>query len=163
MRVYRASRKPRERFDPLDSTASVARDGWRFNDRQTELIYAAAVEALAIMEVVARPGWETVDALTVAAIDVPDDSIVGLADLGLVLPTNWNQCPAARNAQGIGREFLAQAAERRSHGLRVCGLRVPSVISSTDCNVLLDPRLKADYSVAAWSGIPFDWLRGTAT
>ena len=163
MRVYRASRKPREWFDPLDSSASVARDGWRFNDRQTELIYAAEVEALAILEIVARPGWETVDELTVAAIEVPDDSIVGLRDLALVLPTNWNQRPVARNAQRIGREFLEKAAARRSRGLRVCGLRVPSVISSSDCNVLLDPRLKGDYSVATWSRIPFDWLRGTAT
>ena len=55
MHVYRASRKARPLFDPLDSSASVGRDGWRFNDRRTEILYSAEVEALAILEVVARP------------------------------------------------------------------------------------------------------------
>ena len=163
MRVYRASRKPRNLFDPFDSTASIARDGWRFNDRRTEILYVAEVEALAILEVVARPGWESVGELSVAAIDIPDDAIVALADVDLVLPTNWNQRPVARNAQRIGGEFLAKVDEQRARGRLVCGVRVPSVISSTDHNVLLDPRQKPRYSVAAWSRIPFDWLRATQT
>ena len=163
MLVYRASRKPRRLFDPLDSSASIARDGWRFNDRRTEILYAAEVEALAILEVVARPGWETVDEITVAAIDVPNDAIVGLADLGIVLPANWNQRPAARNAQRIGGEFLTSTDELAKVGRIVLGVLVPSVISSSDHNVLLDPRRKSAYSVAEWSRIPFDWLRQTAT
>jgi hypothetical protein len=44
---------------PLDSSASVARDGWRYNDNRTEILYAAGVEALATLEVVARPGKPT--------------------------------------------------------------------------------------------------------
>jgi RES domain-containing protein len=163
MRVYRSSRKPRHLFDPLDSSSSVARDGWRFNDSRTEILYAAEVEALAILEVVARPGWETVEELTVAAIEVPDSAVVGLSDLGLLLPSNWNQRPAARNSQRIASEFLAKADDQAKGGRIVCGVRVPSVISSTDHNVLLDPRRKSEYSIAAWSRIPFDWLRETAT
>ena len=163
MRVYRASRKRRNLFDPFDSAASIARDGWRFNDRRTEILYAAEVEALAILEVVARPGWESVGELTIAAIDVPDDAVVDLGDVNLVLPTNWNQRPVARNAQQIGGEFLAKVDEQRARGRLVCGVRVPSVISSTDHNVLLDPRQKSQSSVAAWSRIPFDWLRATGT
>lgn len=161
--MYRASRKPRHLFDPLDSSASIARDGWRFNDRRTEILYAAEVEALAILEVVARPGWETVEELTVAAIEVPDGTIVALADLYILLPTNWNQRPAARNSQSIGSEFLARADEHARGGRTVVGVRVPSVISSSDHNVLLDPRRKAEYSVAGWSRIPFDWLQATPT
>jgi RES domain-containing protein len=163
MRVFRASRKPRGLFDPLDSAASVARDGWRFNDRGTELLYAAEVEALAILEVVVRPGWDTVQELLVASIDVPDGAILDLGDLDLVLPRNWDQRPAARNAQRMGREFLAKVDERRRTGKLVCGVRVPSVISSTDHNVLLDPRQKSSYAVGSWARIPFDWLRSTAT
>lgn len=163
MRVYRASRRPRAAFDPLDSSASVARDGWRFNDKRSEVLYAAEVQALSILEVVARPGWSTVAELTIAAIEVPDGSIVDLSDLGIVLPSNWNARPAAPNAQSIAGEFLAAADREAAAGRRVCGMRVPSVISTTDHNVLLDPRQKTAFSIAAWSRIPFNWLVGTAT
>lgn len=163
MLVYRASRRPKALFDPLDSKASVARSGWRFNDNRTEILYAASVEALATLEVVARPGWSAVTELTIASIEVPDDSIVDLRDLGIVLPTNWGMRPAAPNAQAIGADFLAAVDEAAASGRKVCGMRVPSVISTTDANVLLDPRQKADYAVAAWARIPFDWLTRTAT
>ena len=56
MRVFRASRRPRAAFDPLDSSASVARDGWRFNDKRSEILYTAEVQALSILEIAARPG-----------------------------------------------------------------------------------------------------------
>jgi len=163
VRVYRASRKPRARFDPLDSSASVARDGWRYNDNRTEILYASEVEALAILEIVARPGWETVVELNVAAIEVPDGSIVDLSDLAIALPSNWNQRPAARNAQRMGAEFLTAVDREQATGRTLCGLRVPSVISKTDYNVLLDPRQKAAYRIADWSRIPFDWLITTST
>lgn len=163
MRVYRTSRRPRADFDPLDSGASVARDGWRFNDNRTEILYASEVQALSILEAVVRPGWETVAELSVAAIEIPDRSIVDLGDLGLTLPTNWNQRPAARNAQRIGAEFLVAADAEQANGRRVCGVRVPSVVSATDYNVLLDPRQKAAYNVAEWYRIPFDWLLASST
>jgi RES domain-containing protein len=163
MLVYRASRRPRAAFDPLDSSASVARDGWRFNSKRSEVLYTAAVEALAILEVVARPGWSTVTELTVATIEVPDASVVDLSDLGIVLPSNWNVRPAAANAQNIGAEFLAAVDAAAASRRRICGVRVPTVISTSDHNVLLDPRQKASFSVVAWSRIPFNWLVGTAT
>jgi RES domain-containing protein len=163
VRVYRATRKPRALFDPLDSSASVSRDGWRYNDNRTEILYAAEVEALAILEVVGRPGWETVAELTIAAVEVPDGSIVKLSDVAITLPSNWNQRPAARNAQRIGAEFLAAVDRAATQGRIVCGLRVPSVISTSDHNVLLDPRQKSAYRIGEWSRIPFDWLISTAT
>lgn len=163
MRVYRASRRPRAAFDPLDSSASVARDGWRFNDKRSEILYTAEVQALSILEVVARPGWDRVKELSVAGIEVPDASVFDLSDLGIVLPSNWNIRPAAPNAQSIGAEFLAAVDREAAAGRRVCGVRVPSVISTTDHNVLLDPRQKSNFSVASWSRIPFNWLVDTAT
>ena len=156
MLVYRASRRHRAAFDPLDSSASVARDGWRFNDKRSEILYTAEVQSLSILEVAARPGWDTVTELTIAAIEVPDGTVFDLSDLGIVRP-------AAPNAQSIGGEFLAAVDREAAAGRRVCGVRVPSVISTTDHNVLLDPRQKASFSVASWSRIPFNWLAGTAT
>lgn len=163
VRVYRASRKLRGQFDPLDSRASVMRDGWRYNDNRTEILYTAEVEALSILEVVARPGWETVVELNIAAIEVPDGSVVNLSDLAITLPSNWNQRPAARNAQRIGAEFLTAVDRAQTEGRTVCGLRIPSVISTTDHNVLLDPRQKSAYRIADWSRIPFDWLISSST
>lgn len=163
MLVYRASRRTRAAFDPLDSSASVARDGWRFNDKRSEILYTAEVQSLSILEVAARPGWDTVTGLTIAAIEVLDGTVLDLSDLGIVLPSNWNVRPAAPNAQGIGGEFLAAVERAAAAGRQVCGVRVPSVIGTTDYNVLLDPRQKTNFSVASWSRIPFNWLVGTAT
>ena len=163
MLVYRASRRTRAAFDPLDSSASVARDGWRFNDKRSEILYTAEVQSLSILEVAARPGWDTVTELTIAAIEVLDGTVLDLSDLGIVLPSNWNVRPAAPNAQGIGGEFLAAVERAAAAGRQVCGVRVPSVIGTTDYNVLLDPRQKTNFSVASWSQIPFNWLVGTAT
>jgi hypothetical protein len=50
-----------------------------------------------------------------------------------------------------------------TEGRQICGVRVPSVISTMDCNVLLDPRQQDQYNVSAWVRIPFNWLVGTAT
>jgi RES domain-containing protein len=163
MLVYRASRKPRSTFDPLDASASVARDGWRFNDKRSSILYAAEVQSLAILEVVSRPGWSSLEELTIAAIEVPEGSVVNLEDLGLLLPTNWNIRPAGPNAQSIGGEFLKAVDQAAAAGSQRCGIRVPSVISTTDCNVLLDPRQREQYRIAEWARIPFNWLVGTAT
>ena len=141
----------------------MARDGWRFNDSKTEILYAATVEALALLEVVVRPGWESVREITVASIEVPDGSVADLADVGITLPTNWNARPVARDSQSIGAEFVRAIDAGLSGTKAICGLRVPSVISATDLNVLLDPRQKASYRVTNWSRIPFETLRSTAT
>jgi RES domain-containing protein len=116
MLVYRASRKPRSAFDPLDASASVARDGWRFNDKRNAILYAAEVQSLSILEVVSRPDWANLAEITVAAIAVPEGSVVSLEELGLLLPTNWNVRPAGPNAQSIGREFLNAVDQTATEG-----------------------------------------------
>jgi len=101
--------------------------------------------------------------LTIAAIHVPEGSIVSLEDLDLLLPTNWNVRPAGPNAQRIGGEFLKAVDQATKEGRHICGVKVPSVISTTDCNVLLDPRQSEIYKVVNWARIPFNWLIGTTT
>ena len=161
--MYRASRKPRSAFDPLDASASVARAGWRFNDKRSAILYTAEVQSLAILEVVSRPGWGTVAELTIAAIALPEGSVLSLEELRLLLPTNWNVRPVGPNAQSIGGEFLKAVDLAATEGRLICGVRVPSVISTTDFNVLLDPRQRELYRIAEWVRIPFNWLVGTAT
>ena len=163
MFVYRASRKPYSAFDPLDASPSVLRHGWRFNDKRNAILYAAEVQSLAILEVVSRPGWTNLAEITIAAIAVPEGSVVTLEDPELLLPTNWNVRPVGPNAQSIGGEFLKAVDQAAKEGRQICGVRVPSVISTTDCNVLLDPRQSEKYRVADLVRIPFNWLVGTAT
>lgn len=112
---------------------------------------------------VRRPGWATVAELTIAAIAVPEGSVLSLEELGLLLPTNWNVSPVGPNAQRIGGELLKAMDQTATEGRLICGVRVPSMISTTDCNVLLDPRQREKYRVADWVCIPFNWLVGTAT
>ena len=37
------------------------------------------------------------------------------------------------------------------------------MISTTDCNIPLDPRKREQYGITVWARIPFNWLVGTAT
>ena len=153
--VYRATRFPAT-FDPLDAAASVARGGWRFNDRNTEVIYAATVQSLAILDVVARPGWESGAELAVVAISLPG-AVVSLDALGIVLPPDWNSRPPTHSARRVASQFLAAVDRAARFGSTLSGLLVPSVISSTDMNVLLDPRQKGNFSVAAPLRLDFEW------
>jgi RES domain-containing protein len=148
-------------FDPLDSAASVAGPkGWRYNDLSTEILYTAQVEALAVLEVAVRPGWETIQQVLVATIEIPEGSVASLADLGIVLPSNWNARPAADDSRLIAREFLGSVARLPAGTTRPAGLRVPSVLSASDFNVLLDPSRKGDFNAAITGRMAFKTLRG---
>ncbi len=167
MKVYRARaiRGPgTPTFEPLDSRDSVAGPaGWRFNDLGTEILYAAEVEALAALEVAVRPGWETIQQVLIATIEVPDGAISDLGDLGIVLPRNWNARPVQEDSRLIAREFLDAVAALPAGKRKPVGLRVPSVLSSSDYNVLLDPSRRSEYRAAITGHIPFSTLRTSAS
>ena len=165
MKLYRARawRGGPATFDALDSAPSIAGPkGWRFNELTTEILYAAEVEALATLEVAVRPGWETIQQVLIATIEIPDGSLVNLSDLKILLPSNWNSRPATDDSRLIAREFLNSIASSPT-ATRPIGLRVPSVLSSTDFNVLLDPSRKPEMSARISSRIPFNTLRTTGS
>lgn len=149
-------------FDPLDSSTSVSRKGWRFNDATTEILYAASSEALSILEVAVRPGWETVETVMVARIDTGAGTIATLEELGIVLPRNWNSRPAADDSRTIAREFLTAIAKLEPAN-RPIGVFVPSVLSSTDQNVLLDPSRRTELAASIITRIPFATLRDSTS
>ena len=166
MRVYRARAwRPRSRaFEPLESSGSISGPrGWRFNDLATEILYTAEVEALAVLEVAIRPGLETIDQILVATIDIPDDSVVNLADLKITLSSNWNARPVSDDSRTIAREFLDGMSRLPARAKKPVGLRVPSVLSGSDFNVLLDPARKSEYQATITSRIPFGKLRKTGS
>ena len=167
MRLYRARAwrgvEPPS-FDPLDSSGSVSgTKGWRFNDLGTEILYTAEVEALATLEVAVRPGFNTIRQVLIATIDIPDDSVADLTDLGIVLPGNWNARPVADDSRFIAREFLDAIDRLPVSARKPVGLRVPSVLSASDHNVLLDPSRTSEYSATISNRIPFSTLRETAS
>lgn len=137
--------------------------GWRFNDMSTEILYTAQVEALAILEVAVRPGFDTIRQIMMAAIEVPDDSVVDLPELGIVLPSNWNARPVADDSRTISREFLDAIAALPTGKPKPVGVRVPSVLSASDYNVLLDPSRKTEYSSDISNRLPFQYLRDTGS
>ena len=166
MRVFRARawRGGPAIFDALDSAASVSGPkGWRFNDLATEILYAAEVEALATLEVTVRPGWDTIQQVLIATIEIPDGAIANPSDLGIVLPSNWASRPVADDSRSIAREFLEAVARLPAGVKKPAGLRVPSVLSSTDHNVLLDPSRKREYSASITHRIPFKTFRVTGS
>jgi RES domain-containing protein len=147
-------------FDPLDSSGSVSGPkGWRFNDLSTEILYTAEVEALATLEVAVRPGFDTIRHILIASIEVPDDAVVTLSTLGITLPSNWSARPAADDSRGIAREFLEGIARMATGSPKPMGVRVPSVLSVSDYNVLLDPARKGEYAATISNRIPFSSLR----
>jgi len=167
VRLYRARAwrgMGRPTFDALDSSGTIAGPtGWRFNDLSTEILYTAEVEALAVLEVAVRPGFDTIRQILIATINVPDGAIVDLSDLGIVLPSNWNARPVADESRTIAREFLDVVAAMPAATPKPVGVRVPSVLSGSDRNVLLDPSRKAEYSAAISNRIPFEYLRDTGS
>jgi RES domain-containing protein len=166
VKLYRARawRGGPNTFDALDSASSIAGPkGWRFNDLNTEILYAAEVEALATLEVAVRPGWETIQHVLVATIEIPDGSLAHLTDLGIVLPNNWNSRPATDDSRLVAQEFLNALADMASGRSRPIGVRVPSVLSSTDFNVLLDPSRKSEMSSNITNRIAFNTLRVTGS
>lgn len=166
MNVFRARAwRPRSRvFEPLDSSGSVAGPrGWRFNDLSTEILYTAEVESLAILEVAIRPGLDTIEQILVATIEIPDGSVVDLADLKIALPSNWNARPAMDDSRTIAREFLDAVARLPARARKPVGVRVPSVLSGSDFNILLDPARKPEYRARITNRIPFSTLRTTGS
>jgi RES domain-containing protein len=149
VKLYRARawRAGPATFDPLDSSGSIGGAGWRFNDVHTEILYTAEVEALAILEVAVRPGWETVRQVLMATLELPDGLVVEPRDLGILLPSNWNARPVAPDSRSIARECL----------------RVPSVLSNSDYNVLIDPSRKGLCSGSLSYRLPFSTLLTTSS
>ena len=151
-------------FDIPDSASSVSGPkGWRFNDLAAEILYAAEVEALATLEVKVRPAWETMQQVLIATIEMPDGSLVNPADLGITLPGNWASRPVADDSRMIARELLEAVARLPGGVPRPAGLRVPSLLSATDCNILLDSSRKNEYSARIMNRIPFRTFRATAS
>lgn len=98
--------------------------------------------------------------MLIATIELPDGLVADAADLGIRLPGNWNARPVATASRSIAREFLTAIAMIPASS-RPIGLRVPSVLSQSDHNVLIDPARKAVCSATLTHRLPFNTLLTT--
>ncbi|MGA7538034.1 MAG: RES family NAD+ phosphorylase [Steroidobacteraceae bacterium] len=133
MRLYRLCKEAHSADVLLGQGGLI--DWGRWHSKGRRIVYCATVEALAVLEVRVNLGNERAAVRYVMhTIELPDDGVSPIA--AELLPTNWNAVPSKAASQKIGNAWLSSG--------RSLGLRVPSVHSRTDFNVLLNPAC-ADY------------------
>ncbi|MFN0278271.1 MAG: RES family NAD+ phosphorylase [Pyrinomonadaceae bacterium] len=120
-----------ERYARKLSGRGSARLGARWNSAGVELVYTASNRSLAMAEVLVHLSWTDIpNNLMMAAIGLPDDILIeNISDDEM--PSTWNIFPHTKETQEIGDRFVAK---RRS-----CVLRVPSVVTRGDFNLLINP------------------------
>ena len=128
MRVYRLAKA---QYDAalLTGQGGLLADG-RWHTAGRPVVYAASSEALAVLEVrvhLRRPLPAV--AFTMHAIDVPDELVESLSHGAL--PAEWNAVPPLGGSQAVGDRWLSAA--------RSLALRVPSIHSASDANLLINP------------------------
>jgi RES domain-containing protein len=131
MKVYRIER---EKY--LDTTlkgkGAAMSDGFRWNSRNTFLVYTASSRALATLEVAVHLDLSEdlpTDRFYVE-IEIPDDvMIMELAREDL--PQDWNAKPPTITTQYIGDDFVMSA--------EAAVLKVPSSIVPPESNYLINP------------------------
>lgn len=128
MRLYRLCKEAHS-ADVLSGQGGLV-DWGRWHSRGRRIVYCATVEALAVLEVRANLGSE-MPALryVMHSIELPDEDVAEITENAL--PVNWSAVPARGDSQKLGDEWLSSG--------RTLGLRVPSIHSRTDYNVLLSP------------------------
>jgi len=128
MEVFRLVR---EQFAQTLSGRGAAINGARWNSQGVEMIYTAINRSLAMAEVAVHFSIATMPKnYMMVTIDIPEDIEIKTLNPER-LPPNWNQFPHPTSTQKIGNLFI----EENTH----CCLKVPSVVTHGDYNILINP------------------------
>lgn len=128
MQVYRLSRA---KYAHTLSGKGAAIRGARWNSPGTEIIYTAENRSLAMAEVAVHLTIATIPGdYVMLTIFVPDDATIYEVNEA-ELPENWNQFPHGTFTQSIG-DFFVEEQQNLT-------LRVPSVVTPGDFNILINP------------------------
>lgn len=147
MKVFRLAREKHAK--PLSGKGSAIY-GARWNPIGIELIYTAQNRSLAMAEVAVHLTLATLpEDYMILTIDIPDDikiKEITVADL----PADWQEFPHPASTQDIGREFVTEN--------KYCVLRIPSVVTLGDFNLLINPNHKDFFRITITSidKFPFD-------
>ena len=129
MEVFRLVR---EQFAQTLSGKGAAINGARWNSQGVEMIYTAINRSLAMAEVAVHFSIATMPKnYMMVTIDIPDDIEIKTLNAEH-LPANWNQFPHPTTTQKIGNLFITENTN--------CCLKVPSVVTQGDFNILINPQ-----------------------
>jgi len=104
--------------------------GGRWHSQGRRIVYCASGEALSVLELRVHLGPYVPHAPYVMhTLDVSDQIVGDLRDIRL--PAGWNAVPHTAASQWVGDEWLSS--------LGSAALRVPSIHSQTEWNILLNP------------------------
>lgn len=147
MEVFRLAR---EKFASPLSGVGAAMYGARWNPVGIELIYTAQNRSLAMAEVAVHLTLATLpEDYVMITIHIPDQiQVKQLSETDL--PVNWKDFPHPKSTQKIGNDFVMEN--------QYCILKIPSVVTQGDFNILINPKHK-DFDKIAITKIekfPFD-------
>ncbi len=131
MRVYRIERE-RHLDDTLKGIGASMSNSFRWNSKNTRLVYTAQSYALALLEVAVHLDLseDLPDDRYFVEIEIPESIVIGTLNID-DLPSEWDNKPPTKITQHIGDEFsLSQAA---------AVLKVPSCIIHKEYNYLINP------------------------
>jgi RES domain-containing protein len=133
-------------MEAFDGSGGLFSSG-RWHSRGRRLVYTARSESLAKLEALAHFRPSLAPALVLVEAEIPDGQIAVVASL----PPGWNAVPETDVSRAIGDAWLAAGA--------ALALEVPSVHSTTETNVLVNPAHPAFARVVISAPVPFafDW------
>ena len=128
MVVYRLAKK-KYAHDPLGGSGGLLVSG-RWHHKGTKIVYCAQSLSLASLEFFVH-FEELHKAIALAAIEIelPDTLVADFPAASL--PSNWDATPPAAATANIGTQWLNDG--------RSAALRVPSVLTRGEFNILINP------------------------
>lgn len=144
MRVFRLCKR---KYSPtvLSGQGALIVSG-RWHSAGTPVVYCATSEALAVIELRVNLGrFVPREPFDMHAIELPESSVTRLENPDW--PADWNAVPPARSAQQVGDAWLVSMTS--------LALRVPSIHSRSDFNVLINPAHPAIREVRVADSWPY--------
>jgi len=147
MEVFRLSR--RKFAEPLSGHGAALR-GARWNSMGIEMIYTAENRSLAMAEVAVHLSLANLpEDFVMLTIEIPDDASIKEI-MQQDLPLFWNSFPAPESTKRIGDQFILEN--------KFLALKIPSVVTKGDFNILINPRHEAfkKVQITQIEAFPFD-------
>ncbi len=131
MKVYRIERK-KYLDTTLESIGASMSEGFRWNSKNTHLVYSAESRALALLEIAVHLDLseDLPDDRYFIEIDIPDNIKIETLNIS-DLPSDWAAKPPTAKTQYIGDDFVKSKVS--------AVLKVPSCIIQQEHNYLINP------------------------
>ncbi|HMV15400.1 MAG TPA: RES domain-containing protein [Chitinophagales bacterium] len=137
----------KQQYSKVLSGKGAAIFGERWNSKGLELIYTVENRSLAMAEVAVHFSLATMpSSYNMLSIFIPDNLTIKEIKT-IELPDDWNTFPHAKSTQNIGDNFILEN--------KFVTLKVPSVVTKGDFNILINPHHKDFKKIKIKSSEPF--------